>query len=221
MSHSKMDRSFPIKPRAISDEELAKIVAAALRRDFGETASAIKRIGQLTSSNLRAIKNWYEARNAPSSGHLLLLARSSPSILKFILQQIGGEDLWDAFQLLSHHALATVPEPENDGFTDKTVSENVPINVPLKSFNDRQRWFLILLKRKNKACAEDITGHFCVAIKTARRDIEGLKDAGKTRVLFSRGSVSALSTRASRARPRGSGATPSLEGGTISTIGML
>jgi hypothetical protein len=31
----------------------------------------------------------------------LLLARSSPSILKFILVQIGGEDLWDAFRLLS------------------------------------------------------------------------------------------------------------------------
>ena len=183
MSQSKKDRLFPIKLQAISDEELAKIVAAALRHDFGETASAVKRIGQLTNANLRAIKNWYEARNAPSSGHLLLLARSSPSILKFILEQIGGEDLWDAFQLLSHHALATVPEPENTVYTDKTVSENVPINVPLKSLNDRQRWFLILLKRKNKACAEDITEHFDVVIKTARRDIEGLKNAGKIRFI--------------------------------------
>ncbi len=186
MSHSKMDRSFPIKPRAISDEELAKIVAAALRRDFGETASAIKRIGQLTSSNLRAIKNWYEARNAPSSGHLLLLARSSPSILKFVLQQIGGEDLWDAFRLLSQHALASAPEPEIPVLTDKNDTKNVPINVPLKSLNDRQRWFLMLLKRKNKACAEDITEHFDVAIKTARRDIEGLKDAGKIRFMGSK-----------------------------------
>lgn len=186
MSHSKMDRSFPIKPRAISDEELAKIVAAALRRDFGETASAIKRIGQLTSSNLRAIKNWYEARNAPSSGHLLLLARSSPSILKFILEQIGGEDLWDAFQLLSHHDQTLVVEPKEEDFEDIFTDKNVPINVPLKSFNDRQRWFLILLKRKNKACAEDITEHFDVAIKTARRDIEGLKDAGKIRFMGSK-----------------------------------
>lgn len=181
MSHSKMDRSFPVKPRAISDEELAKIVAAALRRDFGETASAIKRIGQLTSSNLRAIKNWYEARNAPSSGHLLLLARSSPSILKFILEQIGGEDLWDAFQLLSHHDQTLVAEPKEEDFEEIFTDKNVPINVPLKSFNDRQRWFLILLKRKNKACAEDIAEHFDVTIKTARRDIEGLKGTGKIR----------------------------------------
>lgn len=182
MSLSKKDRSFPIKPRAISDEELAKIVAEALRQDFGESASAVKRIGQLTNANLRAIKNWYEARNAPSSGHLLLLARSSPSILKFILTQIGGEDLWDAFRLLSNHALATAPEPKTHPYEAETPSKNVPI----KSLNERQRWFLILLRRKNEAGAEDIAGHFSVALKTARRDIEGLKEAKKIRFVGAR-----------------------------------
>jgi len=186
MSHSKKDRLFPIKPQAVSDDELAKIVASALRHDFGDSASAIKRIGQLTNANLRAIKNWYEARNTPSSGHLLLLARSSPSILKFILQQIGGEDLWDAFQLLSHHALATVPEPETPIYSAKSVTENVPINVPLKSLNERQRWFLLLLRRKKTACAEDITEHFGVALKTARRDIEALKSAKKIKFFGSK-----------------------------------
>jgi hypothetical protein len=181
MSHSKMDRSFPIKPRVISDEELAKIVAAALRCDFGETASSIKRIGQLTNTNLRAIKNWYEARNAPSSGHLLLLARSSPSILKFILEQIGGEDLWDAFQLLSHHAPAVASEPPETVYRDIFTDKNVRNHVPIKSLNERQRWFLILLKRNNQAAAQDISGHFNVAIKTAERDIMGLKSAGKIR----------------------------------------
>lgn len=186
MSQSKKDRSFPIKLRAISDEELAQIVAEALRRDFGESASAVKRIGQLTNANLRAIKNWYEARNAPSSGHLLLLARSSPSILKFILTQIGGEDLWDAFRLLSNHALATAPEPENGDFKDKITDKNVRINVPIKSLNERQRWFLILLRGKNTASAAEIANHFKVAIKTAERDLVGLKDAGKIRFVGSK-----------------------------------
>ena len=186
MSHVKKDRSFPIKPRAISDDELAQIVAAALRHDFGDMASAVKRIGQLTNANLRAIKNWYEARNAPSSGHLLLLARSSPSILKFILEQIGGEDLWDAFQLLSHHALTSAPEPEKADFKAKITDKNVRINVPRKSLNARQRWFLILLRRKNTASAEDIAGHFDVAIKTAERDLVGLKEAGKIRFVGSK-----------------------------------
>ncbi len=186
MSQSKKDQLFPVKPKAISDAELAQIVASALRQDFGDTPSAVKRIGQLTNANLRAIKNWYQARNTPSSGHLLLLARSSPSILKFILVQIGGEDLWDAFRLLSSHALATAPEPEMPVYADINAGENVPINVPIKSLNERQRWYLILLRRKSKARAEDISEHFEVALKTAKRDIEGLKDAGKIRFVGAR-----------------------------------
>lgn len=146
----------------------------------------MKRIGQITNANLRAIKNWYQARNTPSSGHLLLLARSSPSILKFILTEIGGEDLWDAFRLLSSHALASAPEPETRPDEAENPSKNVPINVPIKSLNERQRWFLILLRRKDGASAEDIAGHFDVALKTARRDIEGLKDAGKIRFVGAR-----------------------------------
>lgn len=179
MSLSKKDRIFPVKPQAISDDELAKIVASALRQDFGDNASSIKRIGQLTNANLRAIKNWYEARNAPSSGHLLLLARSSPSILKFILVQIGGEDLWDAFRLLSSHALASAPEPKVPTYSENSIIKNVPINVPIKSLNERQRWFLILIKRKNKARAEDIAVHFDVSLKTAKRDIQRLKGLRK------------------------------------------
>jgi len=38
---------------------------------------------------------------------------------------------------------------------------------------------LILLRRKDRVQAGDIAAHFGVAIKTARRDIEGLKHAGK------------------------------------------
>ena len=45
MSQPKKDKLFPIKLRAISDDELAKIVASALRQDFGEMTSAVKQIG--------------------------------------------------------------------------------------------------------------------------------------------------------------------------------
>lgn len=39
---------------------------------------------------------------------------------------------------------------------------------------------------KNKARAEDIADHFEVALKTAKRDIEGLKDGGKIRFVGAR-----------------------------------
>ncbi len=38
---------------------------------------------------------------------------------------------------------------------------------------------MILLRGKNTASAEEIANHFNVAIKTAERDLVGLKDAGK------------------------------------------
>jgi len=181
MSQSKKDQLFPHKPHAVSDDELATIVAKALRLDFGETSSVIKRIGQMTGANLRAIKNWYEARHAPSSGHLLLLARSSPSILKFVLEQIGGEDLWDAFQLLSPNNVAVAPEAEMAICSDCFISTNVPLNVPIKRLNERQRWFLMRLKNNKRSCAQDISIYWGVTIKTARRDIGGLKVKEKIR----------------------------------------
>ncbi len=176
MSYKKMDRSFPLKLKAISDAELAKIVAIALRQDFGEAPSTIKYIGQLTGTNLRTVKNWYEARNAPSAGHLLLLARSSAQILKFTLRQIGGDDLWNAFTLLSDVTLVTYAQQSSLTSEENSLKENVPINVPL---NERQRWFLLSLKKETNLSAKDIAKHFSVTIKTARRDINGLKTMHK------------------------------------------
>jgi hypothetical protein len=174
MSQTKKDRSFPLKPQAISDEELAKIVAAALRDDFGKSASAVKQIGRLTGANLRAIKNWFHAKNAPSAGHLMLLAKSSPSLLKFVLLQIGGHDLWDAFQLLSPREKSEKTEISSSIYRDK----NVPINLSKVRMNERQRWFLVNLQIKKTLNAEDIANHFGVADRTAKRDIEGLTEKG-------------------------------------------
>jgi predicted HTH transcriptional regulator len=83
---------------------------------------------------------------------------------------------------LHRQSLKKMPIYDRNISTDK----NVPINVPIKSFNERQRWFLILLRRKNKARAEDIVAHFDVSLKTAKRDIEGLKDVGKIRFVGAR-----------------------------------
>lgn len=76
------------------------MVASALRHDYGDLPSAVKQIGLQTGANLRAIRNWYEGRHAPSSIHLLRLARSSPQILQLVLEQVGGAELADAFSLL-------------------------------------------------------------------------------------------------------------------------
>lgn len=183
MSFHFLDRSFPLKQRAASDTELAQIVSAALHEDFGETSSWIKQIGRLTGANPRAIKNWSEARNAPSSGHLLLLARSSPTLLRFILEQIGGEDLRDAFLLLKGRIkIDDAKQKLNESseiYSDKLVTIKVSINPEeTDNMNERQLWFLGAVQYGHKPKAEDIAKTWRVTPRTAKRDLAGLLEKG-------------------------------------------
>lgn len=194
MSFSKVDQFFPIKPRAISDAELARIVASALRQDYGDSPSAIKRIGKLTGANLRAIKNWYEARNAPSSGHLLLLARSSTTLLQFVLKQIGGEDLWDAFSLLNAGIKnERIPQkreeesPENEVYSAEFCTIKVSIDPKVVwNLNQRQLWFLGILQQGGSPKAEDIVSTWKVSLRAARYDVGELAKAKLVRFVGSK-----------------------------------
>lgn len=176
MSLTNKDQVFPLKLEAISNVEFAKIVAHALREDFKNDSAAVKAIGGTTKISLRAIKNWYEGRSAPSSGHLLLLCRRSPTLLKFMIEQIGGGELWDVFQLFMD------VYDKNDSVIKHPIYRDicVPINVPIK-LNQRQKYFLILLKSGKKGTAEDIANRWQVTVKTAKRDILKLKDTGRIR----------------------------------------
>ncbi len=110
MSLTNKDQVFPLKSEAISNVKLAQIVAGALREDFKDDSAAVKAIGGTTKTSLRTIKNWYEGRSAPSSGHLLLLSRRSPSLLKFIIEQIGGGELWKCFSFFWMCMIKMIPE---------------------------------------------------------------------------------------------------------------
>ena len=180
MSPSKKDRKFPARSGLDSDAQLAKIIASALREDFGDTPSSIKKIGRLTSANLRAIKNWYSGKNAPNSRYLLILARMSPTILRFILMQVGGEDLWDVFD---HFHRANPRPPEEPAPTSKRRPGrregpprplDVTMDVTLITSKERCDWFMAELKGGRKAKARDLAEHCNVDLRTARRDISAL-----------------------------------------------
>lgn len=177
MSFSKMDQVFPSKLGRLSEAEFAEIVAQALRHDFGETPSAIKHIGRLTGANLRTIKNWYKAGNMPSSVHLLLLGKSSSTLLKFILEQLGGSDLRDAFGLLNGDMTGSkrLSEMTSDEhiYSVNSVTINVVVD-PADDLNQRQLWFLGQLQEGVIAKTEDISDIWKVAGRTAKRDIADL-----------------------------------------------
>ncbi len=184
MSPSKKDRDFPQGSSLLSDAQLAEIIASALRQDFGDTPSAIKQIGRLTSANLRAIKNWYIAKNAPSSRYLLILARTSPSILRFILMQVGGEDLWDVFELFHRSGSAEARQAKVARATP-LPAEDVTKDVTSSSPKERGQWFLSELAKGRKATARELSEHWSVDLRTARRDISLLV---KSRQALFRGS---------------------------------
>lgn len=179
MSFPKMDRTFPLNTQAISDTELSQIVASALHHDFGKTPSVIKQIGRLTGTNPRTVKNWYEAKNAPSAGRLLLLARTSPTLLKFILEQIGGGDLTDAFTLLQDQ-MTGVPrrrKPSKDSEIYSAVNCTISpacSNQTSKHLNQRQIWFIEKIKQGENLRAENIMLAWQVSLRTAKYDIAQL-----------------------------------------------
>lgn len=191
MSVPKKDRVFPAKSVGISDTELAKLVAAGLRKDYGDLPSAIKEIGLKTGANLRAIKNWYQGRNAPSSSHLLTLARSSPSILQIVLEQVGGADLRDAFMLLEmgHNKgmdAKTILKTASE-ITENSFRIHVDISPAMAGkLNERQLWFLGILQQGQKLKTADIAAQWGVTDRSARGDVAALTELGLIRLAGSR-----------------------------------
>lgn len=190
MSVVKKDQVFPTKSAVIADAELAKLIAAGLRMDYGDSNSAIKMIGQKTGASLRTIKNWYSAKNTPSSSHLLTLARSSPSILQIVLEQVGGADLRDAFALLEMgnkgpiHDKPPAPPPK---ITEKFFRIEIELSARIgKNLNQRQLWFLTQLRQGERLKSSAIAMEWGVTDRSARADVAALADLSLIRLVGSR-----------------------------------
>jgi hypothetical protein len=95
---SKDGKSFPLDHAV---EPLALAIAAALKAEFGNTPSALKTVAQLTRSNERAVRNWFDGKNGPSGENLVILMRHSDLVLRTVLTLAGRQDLVVAVGLAS------------------------------------------------------------------------------------------------------------------------
>lgn len=95
---SEFGKAFPIDGAA---QPLARTIAFALKAEFGGTPSALKTVAQLTSSNERAVRNWFEAKNGPSAENLVVLMRHSDLVLRTVLGLADRQDLVVAVGLAS------------------------------------------------------------------------------------------------------------------------
>lgn len=61
----------------------------------------MKTVAQLTRSNERAVRNWFDGKNGPSGENLVILMRHSDLVLKAILSLAERQDLVVAIGLAS------------------------------------------------------------------------------------------------------------------------
>jgi hypothetical protein len=82
-----------------AEPSFAEAIADALRREFGGSPGAVKSVVRLTRANERAVRNWFEAKNAPSGENLVILMRLSDEVLETVLRLADRQDLVAARKL--------------------------------------------------------------------------------------------------------------------------
>src|SRR4051794_14335296 len=90
MSFPKKGKEFPERVCATG---LAAHVAAALRRDLGQTHAAVKTISGWTGAHERTVKQWLSGRICPRGDHLIRLASQSDEVLGVILRSANRPDV--------------------------------------------------------------------------------------------------------------------------------
>jgi len=96
---SESGRSFLQRTIPELGPSFAEAIADALRREFGGTPGAVKKVVRLTRANERAVRNWFEAKNAPSGENLVILMRHSDEVLEAVLRLADRQDLVAARKL--------------------------------------------------------------------------------------------------------------------------
>ena len=170
MSQKKHGHIRPSFQEAYLEEKVGELVSRALRGEHEREPSPMKKISKKTGIAPDSVKRWYTGKKPPSLGHFLMLVQNYPEILKAFLEVIDHGYLAAYVRLAAEGnggGAEPLSSPKKDAVDDVPINFYVPINLP----NERQHWFLILLRNAHEGHAEDIAVEFGVSLKTASRDI--------------------------------------------------
>lgn len=188
----KKGRKLPLWTGVLDRREIyAQTIADLLRKEHGDSHRAVKQLMRQTDASERTVKHWLSAQHGPDTVYFLRLVVSSPVIKAFILGLLEGPAAIpltgpvDRISLVRAREAYTAGEiaggrlatgrQKND---PKPVPECDPINVPdWAELNERQHWFLDRVAQ-GRCNAKALSAAWEVSLKTARRDIAALKDAG-------------------------------------------
>jgi hypothetical protein len=93
---SELGKTFPDNEGQLNSVIFSEAIAAALHRQYGETHAAIKSVVAVTRANERAVKNWFDGKNAPRGHHLIALIRHSDCVLEMVLLAAGRFEILSA-----------------------------------------------------------------------------------------------------------------------------
>lgn len=93
----KKGKEFPREP----EPKYAAVIAAALKRELGNTHRAIKTIMGWTGVNERTAKNWLSGASGPSGDHLVLLSQHSMTVFEAFALMAGRENSVAAMRLVN------------------------------------------------------------------------------------------------------------------------
>ncbi len=188
----KTGRKLPLWKGVLGGREIyTRTIAELLRKEHGDSHRAIKQLMRQTDASERTVKHWLSGQHGPDTVYFLRLVVSSPVIRAFFLGLIESpmatppNDQVDRFLLARAREAYAAGEtaggeaaahgPKND---PNRVPKRDPINVPDPAdLNERQRWFLGRVVER-RCDAREIAAAWTVSLKTARRDIAALKEAG-------------------------------------------
>lgn len=168
----------------------AEVVSLALKSELDDTRRTIKTVQRWTGASERTVKNWLSANVGPNGDHLIAMLVHSDIMLQMILIASRRLDLVEfLMERNAARALGRNRESRKDGSHNNNsrfsfhlhVPDRVPVydpeSDPDDDFvpNDRQTWFLAELASGRRVSARSLSEHFGVAVKTAKRDVAGLK----------------------------------------------
>lgn len=189
----KKGRRLPIWKDVLGGREVyAQTVAELLRKEHGDSHRADKQLMRQTDASERTVKHWLSGQHGPDTVYFLRLVVSSPVIRAFVIGLIEGPASRRIPDPVDRYSLATAKDayvvgeavldpsnrgnPQNDPENDPDCD---PINVPeTMELNERQHWFLARVAESGRCGATEIMAMWKVSLKTARRDIRGLQQAG-------------------------------------------
>lgn len=191
MSLKNIDHKFPKEKADKIESKIAKKLRTILRDHYYDFPSAVKSICAKTGVHERAVRNWYDGRNPPSSGHFLVLARSYPAVLQMMLELAGRPDLAAACMQESNGSshgtenAARGSEIETEGAIFCTINVTISLNMA-SQLNQRQLWFLGMLQQGYVIKAEHIITTWNVSLRTAKYDIATMAETGLIRFVGAR-----------------------------------